>query len=261
MEDFQIKLSSKEITVLSAMLGFKSVFGVDDIFLDKDVEIKSLILQTVRRMEIKKLIRYDLDRTLFIVPELRKSIECICSAETIGSFSTNIKSGKKDTVYVLGKDGQVALLQRNTGGKYIIKLSQNVSLNEIVPYEILCAKSNGINEMMLFEEAEYVRKQIEGFNYDNAEKQVRRHLNNMSSAKTIAKILSGNCGYMSVQIHKKGKMLYDVRCNDLIVLADGQNVSVYADENGVLHFKTIDSEKIAELILSDLSVEKKRGAM
>ena len=262
MESFQIKLSSKEILVLSAMLGFESVFGVDDnIFLDKDIEIKPLIRQTVRRMERKKLIRYDLDGTLFIIPELRKSIECICNAETIGLFSTNLKSGKKVTVYILGKDELIASLQRSTDGKYVIKLSKDVFLNEIIPYEILSAKGNDIKEMMLFEEAECVRKQIEEFNHDNAEKQVQKHSSSASSAKTITRILSGNCGYMSVQIHKKGKALYDALYNNLIVSVDGQNVSVYTDENDVLHFEAIDSERIIELISSNLSIERKRGAV
>ena len=262
MENFQIKLSSKEILVLSAMLGFESVFGIDDdIFLDKDIEIKSLIRQTVRRMERKKLIRYDLDRTLYIVPELRKSIECICNAETVGMFSTNLKSGKKVTVYILGKEDVIASLQRNIDGKYIIKLSEDISLSEIIPYDILSAKDNNINEMMLFEEAECVRKQIEEFNHDNAEKQVQKHSSNISSAKTITRILSGNCGYMSVQIHKKGKVLYDALYNNLIVSVDGQNVSVYTDENDLIHFESIDSEKIKDLILSNLSIERKRGAV
>ena len=60
---------------------------------------------------------------------------------------------------------------------------------------------------------------------------------------------------------KKGKVLYDALYNNLIVSVDGQNVSVYTDENDLIHFESIDSEKIKDLILSNLSIERKRGAV
>ena len=49
--------------------------------------------------------------------------------------------------------------------------------------------------------------------------------------------------------------------NNLIVSVDGQNVSVYTDENDLIHFESIDSEKIKDLISSNLSIERKRGAV
>ena len=202
-----------------------------------------------------------MDGILFIIPELRKSIECICNAETVGLFSTNLKSGKKVTVYVLGKDSHVASLQRTSDGKYIIRLYDDVSLSEFVPNEVLSAKNDEMKEMMLFEEAEYAHKQIEEFNWDIAENRVQKHIRDASSVKAITQILSGNCGYFGIQIYKKGKALYDALYNNLILTVDGKNVSVYTDENDLLHFESISSENIIEQISSNLKVETKRGTV
>ena len=99
-EKFQIKLSSNEILVLAALLGYDSVFGLkEDFIFDEKADVKSLIRQNVRRLERKRLIRYDLNGILYILPMLRKAICCMCDADVVGLFSTNLKSGKKALRY------------------------------------------------------------------------------------------------------------------------------------------------------------------
>lgn len=262
VDDFQVKLSSKEILIIAALLGYESVFGVDEkAFTDANVDTKSLIRQHVRKMERKKLIRYDLDGILYIVPGLRQAIDCICNAETVGMFSTNLKSGKKASVYIMEKEGIVTFLEYFGDGKYLIRIADTVPLKEIIPYEILSSQPCDIREMMLFEEAEYVHKQIEEFNHDEAEMRIKKHIKDETATKTIAKILTGNCGYMSVQIHRKGNNLYNAIYNSLLVAVNNCTISLVADENDVLCFEALSPVVIEEQINLQFNLSKERGAV
>lgn len=258
-DNFQIKLSAKEILVIAAMLGFESIFGIDDsAFLTSGTEMKGQIKQIVQRLERKKLIRYDLDGTLYIVPTLRKSIECICSAETVGFFSTNLKSGKRATIYVLGKDSVVTTLEHIGGGKYSICLSNAIPLTRIIPSEILNTQPFSMSEILLFEEAQFVQRQIESFDNAEAEKRIQKYARDTNSVKAISQALSRNCGYMSLHIYCKNKNLYDEVFSRLLVTVDNHTMSLLMDENDVLHFDAICSDDIIKHIISYLSVE--RGA-
>ena len=122
---FQIKLSGRELFVLAALLGYESIFGIiDDALLTSGIELKSQIKQTVQQLERKKLIRYDLDGTLYIKPDLRRTIDCICCAETVGCFSTNIGTGKKIAVYVLEKDAYTVTVENAGSGKYKVQIGR-----------------------------------------------------------------------------------------------------------------------------------------
>ena len=259
---FQVKLSSKEILISAALLGYESVFGVEEkVFSEANTDIKSLVRQRVRRLERKKLIRYDLDGILYIVPGLRQAIDCICNADKVGLFSTNLKSGKKASVYIMEKENSVTTLEHLGDGKYVISLTETVPLKEIIPFEILSAQHCEIREIMLFEEAEYVHKQLEVFNHVDAEMRIKKHIKDGAATKMIAKILTGNCGYMSVQIYRKGKALYNSIYNALLVVVDNCTISINSDENDVVCFEAISPVMIADQISSQFKLSEKRGAV
>lgn len=261
-ESFQVKLSSKEIMIIAALLGYESVFGVEDsLFSEANTDIKAFIRQYVRRLERKKLIRYDLDGILYIVPGLRQAIDCICNAETVGLFSTNLKSGKKASVYIMEKESLVASFEHLSDGKYVIRLTDAVPLKEIIPYEILSSQHRELREMMLLEEAEYVHKQIQAFNHDVAETRIQKHIKDSNATKMIAKILTGNCGYMSVQIHRKGKNLYNAIYNTLLIAVDNCTISLNSDENDMLCFETLSPVTVIEQLSLQFNLGMKRGAV
>ena len=261
-EKFQIKLSSNEILVLAALLGYDSVFGLkEDFIFDDKADVKSLIRQNVRRLERKRLIRYDLNGILYILPMLRKAICCMCDADVVGLFSTNLKSGKKASIYVIERNDVVVSLELLNDGKYLVQTTDEIPLKEIVPYEIMTSHQCEINEKMLFEEAEYVHSQIESFNHEEAEKRIKKHVSNLEATSLIAKILTGNCGYMSVQVHRRSSVsLYSAVYNALLVAVDNSTISLIADENRILRFKATSPDEIVSQIHSQFNVNMKRGA-
>lgn len=257
---FQITLSSNEILILAALLGYESVFGIEEkVFSDENTDLKTLIHQHIQKLEQDKLIRYDLDGTLYIVSALRQAVDCICTADTVGLFSTNLKSGKKASVYIMEKESFVTTLMDWDHELYQIHLSDSIPLQDILPQEILTSKQCQMKEMMLFEEAERVHSLIESFNYDDAENQLKKHIQDDTASGLIAKILTGNCGYASIQIHKKGPKLYNSAYNSLLVTVDDSTISLRSDENDVLFFEAQSPSWIVDHIHSHFTSRQKRG--
>ena len=252
--NFQIDLSSEEIFVLAGLLNYESVFGVkDNLNINDGIDIKKLVADTFLVLERRKLLHYDLDGTLYIIPNLKIAIECICKSEIVGLFKTNLNAGRKTTVYVLENENIVVLLEENKNNQYRVCISENFSIEGVLPKEILTAKYSELNEKMLFETAKMVKKQIAAFDYTSALNIVQENVIDPSSAEVITQILSGNCGYLSVQIYKKESVLHKAIYNELVSVSNNQIVLVKSNENDELKFTSIESNTFINGIQSCLS--------
>ncbi len=256
----KFKFTSSELLVIAALLGYESVFGINNIVPTATSNSKKAIKQTVRKLERQKLLRYELDGTLFIESNLHKAIRCICEAEVVALFSTNLKSGKKSIIYVMESNGEVVYVENYSENKYLIQLSDSLTLDEIIPYEIIASKPCDLTEKMLYEEALLIRQKIENFEHNEAEQIASKVLKDQSGVATIAKTLSGNCGFMSVQIYKKNGALYNAIYNAFIAAVDNCAINVVLDENEMLYFTSVNAESFAEEIKTALQDKTKRGA-
>ncbi len=256
----KFKFTSSEILVVAALLGYESVFGINSNDPAITGNSKKIIKQTVRKFERQKLLRYELDGTLFIETNLHKVIQCICEAEVVALFSTNLKSGKKSIVYVMESNGEVVYVENCGKNKFLLQLSSNFTLDEIIPYEIVSSKACDLKEKMLYEEALLIRKKIENFESSKAEQIASKVLKDQTKVAIITKTLSGNCGFMSVQIHQKNGCLYNAVFNSFIAAVDGIAISMVLDENEMLCFASINAENFAEEIKIALQDKTKRGA-
>lgn len=111
---FSIDVSYQEIIVLAAACGYDTVFGIENderFYLDE--KLKENIAKTMNAVNTKKMVRYELDGTLYIKKELKECIECVCTADTIGLFNGDVANKKSTTVYVLKKENRTVILQKN----------------------------------------------------------------------------------------------------------------------------------------------------
>lgn len=257
---FQIRLSARELFVLAALLGYESIFGIgDDALLTSGIELKSQIKQTVQQLERKKLIRYDLDGTLYIKPDLRRTIDCICCAETVGCFSTNMGSGKKTAIYVLEKDSYTVTVENAGSGKYRVHLTDSIDASKIIPTKILNVQDCEMDEMLLLEEAQAAQTLIEAFNAEEAKLRIDKHTQDNGSSEIISQVLSKKCGFMSFQIHRRTKELYKAVCNGLFVNVENRTISVSIDNNDVLHFKAVSANGVLNYINPYLHFYEEEG--
>ena len=244
-EIFQVKLSSRDLLVLAALLGYESVFGVQDTaFLSDAPEMKRSIRQSVRRLERKKYICYDLDGTLYIQPALRQAISCAAQPDAVGLFTTNLNSGKLASVYTLCKEGAVATLLYAGEKKYQLQLWKAIPFDQLLPLPLCRGEACTIRERMLYEEAAYVADQFASFQQDEALERLQKHLQDPAALKTVSGILSGGCGYLRTQIRKRSGNLYRTVFQCLWTVAENHTVSLVADENNVLCFDAVDPEAV-----------------
>jgi len=260
--EFQIDLSAEEIFVLAGLLGYETVFGIgEQQTFDFNGDLKRRIKSTVKTLERKKLIRYDLDGTLFIKSKLKLCIECICEAQTIGLFSTNIKTGKNATMYVLEKNNMISLVEKMKNGKYRVLLGDDSFLSKIFPSAILNSKSGGIREKMLYEEAVCIQEQICSFNETQANTLLRKCISSEENIPCISEILSGGSKFLNVRIFRKDKRMYKTSFNSLIAISHNKSICVSADENEVVNFCAIEPKQVYEQVEVHLFGKNKGGVV
>ena len=244
-EIFQIKLSSRDLLVLAALLGYESVFGVqDDSFLSDIPDMKRAIRQSVRRLERKKYIRYDLDGTLYIQSSVRQLIDCVAAPDAAGMFTTNLNGGKIASVYTLCRAGAVTTLLYVGEKKYQLQLWDASPFDQLLPSQLCRGEASPIRERMLYEEAVYVADQFASFQQEEALARLQKHLQDAATLKTVSGILAGGCGYLRVQIRKRSGNLYRTAFQCLWTRSEDQTVSLMADENNVLCFDAADVDAV-----------------
>ncbi len=258
---FQVELSSAEISVLAALLGYESVFGIGEKPLAADADIKTLVVQNVRQLERKRLIQYDLGGALHIVPRLKAAIYCLCKADTLGLLSENLQSGRKSTIYIAVAENRVTTLKRLDTGEHLLCVAEQLSLEEILPWEFLSAQPGVLRESLLLEDAEYLHAQLEAFGFDAAETRLKKQLADTDALPLMMKLLAGKCGYLSVRSYQREKNLYRAGYHFLAVAVDHSVVSLTVDENGVVRFEEIAPLAAAAQIGAQFRPSGERGTV
>lgn len=252
---FELQLSAVEIQIMAALLGYESVFGIkDEEFISREADAGRRIRQHVQRMEERKLIRYELDGTLYVDSELRLAMRCMCEAETIGIFSNNLE-GKHNTIYVMGRENRFVYLERQET-VYTISLCDVLVQEKIFP-KIIAENENSLNETISLETVRSIRELLEAFESVKARSMLQANVNNPDSVNPIEKILSGKCGYVSGQIYKKGRLLYKLTGNRLCFITEGCVVDIAADEKQEVHINSVQPQNVIDRLELQMGYRKK----
>lgn len=254
----RINLSYAEICVVAAFLGYEAVLGVEPIpQIIQEGKIKQCVKSTVKKLECKNIIRYQLDGVLFVKPEIRLCIECLCDADVVVLIATNFRTGKNEIFYVLQKDDNTILLEKINDDKYKMQfVSENILL-DFLPCDSWTGSESTVLEKMLYEEVVSVQKSFNEFNNMKLDKLLRRHLLSDNSVQVITEILARKCGYLRAKVYNKEHLLYTVVFDSLVVNAKDQMLSVELDENNIVSFMTVEPQELVEKVKSLLSIPMK----
>jgi len=245
VREFEVTLSSGEIYVLAALMNYNYVFGIESKTLHKwDSNISKESKKVVKLLEKKKFVQCDLDGTVYIDQHIQRIINCICDADIVSTFTGNLYDGKNTTVYILGKDMVSSIVKANSNGEYNISLGINFNCRDVLNE----AKSSDfeLHERILFEEASHIQQKIVSFQQDEAERLLSKTVTNGDSVAKLTKLLSGNCKYIDVQVHKKSSSLYN-NIYSCVLLSDDDNIyKMQLDNNEVLFIDSVDFSSICE---------------
>ncbi len=242
-----IELSALEITVIAALLGYDSVLGIPRAIAD-DTDIKAELRRCVAVLEGKGHIRYELDGALLVRPKLKAAVECLCDAQTAGVFSSNLSSGKRLDTYVMKKGMNAVFLECTDGKAYTLCLTEGVYADALIPLKMLSSESRALNELMLLVEARQIHEDIASFDTERAQERIKKHIKDAKAASDIASILSGSCGYLSIEIFQRKGRLYLASYSTLLAYAENGSIEVRADENDVICFSGASIPCILEKI-------------
>lgn len=248
-------LSAFDIFTAAGLLGYESVFGIPEDSLTKHQDqLRRQVRHSMRRLERKKLLRYDLTGVLHIRPDFRSALECLCQPHTVGLMEHNLSGGRKTGVHVLCSQTHTVLLEADRPERFRLRLTD--TLPELLPR----IAAGSVHEQMLLEEARLVKEQIASFDYEKAEKQLRSHVREPGCVPALLQVLSGTCHYVKLRVLRKEKSLYKTVYHSFAALAEDQLIRVSSDEYDVVSFDSTDPRALLGQFRESLEIQSKRGA-
>lgn len=248
-------LSAFDIFTAAGLLGYESAFGIpEDALTQHQDQLRKLIRQAMRRLERKKLLRYDLTGVLHIRPDFRSAVECLCQPHTVGLIEHNLSGGRKTSLHVLCTRTHTALLESDRPEHFRLRLTD--TLPKLLPQ----TAAGSVHEQMLLEEAQLVKAQIASFDHERAEKQLLSHVREPGSVPALLQVLSGTCDYVNLRVLRKEKSLYKTIHHSFAALAEGRLIRVASDEYDVVSFDSTDPRTLLGQFRESLEIQAERGA-
>lgn len=244
---YSIELKNEEIIVLAALLGYKYVLAVEiKDRLSRKNRLTSLVTKTMHQMEHKGYIRYELDSTLYIMPQIRLCIESVCTPQRVLYLSDNLSSALLNQRYIINQSSYVVVMT-------VHKASCSFSLIEKARFDMkktLGLQDNTqseVDEKILLEEAKLAQKSILGFDVNAAESVLMKSVFSQSSVSLILDILSRRCNYLRMKSYTKSEQSYSVTDDVLISFVNDKMIRVFVDEYDVVSFLSINADEISKI--------------
>ncbi len=242
--DFTIILSSGEIYVLAGLLGYSSVFGVEDQTLK---EWRSSIRQNVRsvmnRLEKRMIVLFELGGNICWQESMDSIIHCICCPDVTGMITHISDTGRITEKWLLSKDGNTVIMSRIAADAYKLSISDNALCDTFAMF------FNGVVPLKLhieipYEKAQAIREEIDSFNRDMAVKIAENYVDSDENIDVLLDSLSGNCRFLSIQSYGRKKEYYSSNGNCIVVNTGKNIVKLRLDNKSILHFDSVSEDEI-----------------
>lgn len=242
-DEFRIKLSSSEIYVLAGLLQYQAVIGIDDIVLfDWSNDINSHVRDTITRLEQKNLVLCELNKKVFVDPQIHKMIECMCAPDAVCIIIGNILAGRKGTRYILEKNGCYTVLEKQDTDAYQLALYSDQDFLDALSKSLENIKHINLHEKMLLEDAEYIRTKIQAFETETAVAHLRKCVSSEEAARVLLRLFSKTSGSIETRILIRRNSIYETVDHEMVFLDDGMAITISIDENNVLAFSDFDPQ-------------------
>lgn len=242
-DEFRIKLSSGEIYVLAGLLQYQAVIGIDDIVLfDWSNDINSHVRDTITRLEQKNLVLCELNKKVFVDPQIHKMIECMCAPNVVCIITGNLSAGRKGTRYILEKNGCYTVLEKQDTDAYQLALYSEQDFRIALSRALENIKQISFHEKMLLEDAEYIRAKIHAFETDAAVAHLRKCVSSEEAARMLLRLFSQTDRSIETRILIRRNSIYETVAHEMVFLDDQMAITISIDENNVLTFLDFDPQ-------------------
>lgn len=247
--DYQINLSSGELYTLAGLLHAKYLYGIETQTAIKwQSDLERHIRQTVKRLENKKLILFELHGKLLVNSYIRTIIETLGSPDRIAVVSGSTRNGKTATMYVLEKEGVAVTVSKLDEESYKIVVYAAIDVITLLNNHFSTIVSCSIHERVLLEDVQYIQDKISSFQQDAAKTHLSKCIKEQSGIEFCYGILAKENNYTEVRLLQRKSSYYETK--DVFVISFDHNNSAFVSitENGVLKIDPFDKKVVAEKI-------------
>lgn len=256
--DYQINLSSGELYTLAGLLHYKCLYGIENQTAIKwQSDLDRYIRQTVKRLENKKLILFELHGKLLIDPHIRMIVETISRPDRIAVISGSVRNRKTATMYVLEKDGVAITVSQLDEENYKIVMYTAQNAVALLHNHFSGFVSSSFQERILLEDVKYIQDKIASFQQDAAKAHLCKCVKDQGSIDFCYDILAKENDYTEIRLLQRKNDFYETKNSFVTSFNQNNSAFVNINENGVLTIDSFDEKVVAEIIDSFFAPTRK----
>ena len=253
--DYQINLSSGELYTLAGLLHAKCMYGIENQTATKwQADLERHIRQTVKRLESKKLILFELHGKLLVDSHMRTIVELLANPNRIAVVSGSTRNGKTATMYVLEKDGVAVTVSQLDEDNYKIVMYPTVNIIDLINSHFSAIVSSSICERILLEDVEYIQNNISSFEQDKAKTHLSKCIKNQSGMDLCYGILAKENDYAEIRLLQRKNDFYETKDQFVISFNQDNSAFVSISNTGVLNIDPFDKKAVDKKISAFYSV-------
>lgn len=242
--NYTIILSSGEIYVLAGLLGYSSVFGVEDNTLYKwRNTLKQNVREVISRLEKRMIVLFELGGNICWQKSVDDIIHCICCPDNTSLVTYTSDSGRITDKWLFSKGENTVVMNQIASDAYKLELSDNAFKNAVSPVFRNSVFSE-IHENIPFEKAECMRNEIDSFNRVTAEELAKEYISSENNLNVILDTLSGSCPFLSIQKYSRNEKYYKSGGHFILVRTGENVIRLKFDKENILHFDSVCEDEI-----------------
>ena len=243
MKDAQtLILSAGELYVLSGLMGYPSVFAVEDATLKEWYPmLKVRVQEVMRRLEKRMLVLCEPSGTVYWDEQAARVIRCLCAPQSAALVTGSNESGRRSEAYVLRLDRDIATVRKMTADAYRITLTHRIP-DEILPADTPDAGKQPLHVELPFANARRARAALDAFNPDEAESFVQPYAE--AHTQTVLNAISGTCRFLRIQCQRRSMGYYSSAWQCLFVFCGDQLIRMQLDGSDRLHIDTVTAGEV-----------------
>lgn len=245
-DDEFLVLSSKEIYILSGILGYGSVFGIEsDTFLryfkDGSLRLKNVITG----LEKKNYIFINTDGTVQIREDIYDAVAALSNPDKICMITSNIKSKRQNTVYIAFKNGQQLVFGNLDKSTYKLGFFDD-GISKALDSKLVGIIDSSIEINIRIEDVTRIQEQIQSFSLDEAHKMISELFSNPMQAAFIRKVISGDTSFIRVKCFEKKAAYYKNTLDSFVIKCDETLVKAELAEDENIYFNSISEKEYTD---------------
>lgn len=241
---FDVTLQVGELAVLSALLGYSSLVGIDRVSLHlEEADLNSFVISSAESLKRERRMKYGTDGKLLIQRELLEAVSCLGDAEKILHLSEKPSGGKRESLWVLKRKSGPVTICRPVAEAYRLTLCDSFDPSDRIRALWKRAKPTPFSFSLPLAEAENIREDALSFRVEKAKARLLSLLPSGEDAERMLAVLTGRADTLELRLFRRKSGFYEASAHRLFAVSGTCAMTVTPDERERIHFEAVDSDR------------------